>query len=60
MNSREIISKLKKDGWYKVGGRGDHEKFKHPTKQGHVIVPHPKKDIRKGTLISIYKQAGWR
>jgi predicted RNA binding protein YcfA (HicA-like mRNA interferase family) len=60
MTSKEIIKRLKKDGWVKVGGKGDHEKFKHPNKQGHVIVPHPRKDLRPGTLGSIFKQAGWR
>jgi predicted RNA binding protein YcfA (HicA-like mRNA interferase family) len=59
MNSKEIIARLQRDGWYRVGGKGDHEKFKHPTKPGHVVVPHPRKDIAIGTLRSIYKQAGW-
>jgi len=31
MTSKEIIKRLKKDGWVKVGGKGDHEKFKHPN-----------------------------
>lgn len=60
MTSKELIKKLKADGWFKVGGKGDHEKFKHPFKKGHVIVPHPRKDIAIGTLRNIYKQAGWR
>ncbi|BBB23901.1 toxin-antitoxin system toxin, HicA family [Isorropodon fossajaponicum endosymbiont JTNG4] len=60
MTSKEIIKRLKKDGWLRVGGKGDHEKFKHPGKQGHVIVPHPRKDLRPGTLNSIFKQAGWK
>jgi predicted RNA binding protein YcfA (HicA-like mRNA interferase family) len=59
MNSKEIIARLEKEGWYKVGGKGDHEKYKHPTKSGHVVVPHPRKDMPKGTLRNIYKQAGW-
>lgn len=59
MTSKEIVKRLKKDGWIKVGGKGDHEKFKHPNKLGHVIVPHPRKDLRPGTLASIFKQAGW-
>jgi predicted RNA binding protein YcfA (HicA-like mRNA interferase family) len=58
MNSKELIKKLQKDGWYRVGGKGDHEKFKHPTKKGHVVVPHLRKDIPIGTLNNIYKQAG--
>ena len=59
MNSKGIIKRLRDEGWKKVGGKGDHEKFKHPTKPGHVIVPHPRKDIPTGTLRNIYRQAGW-
>ena len=59
MHSKNIIKRLKSEGWRKVGGKGDHQKFKHPNKTGHVIVPHPKKDMAIGTLHNIYKQAGW-
>lgn len=59
MNSAELIKKLEHEGWKRVGGKGDHMKFKHPEKPGHVVVPHPRKDIRMGTLRSIYRQAGW-
>jgi predicted RNA binding protein YcfA (HicA-like mRNA interferase family) len=59
MNSKDLIRRLQKEGWIKVGGKGDHEKYAHPNKQGHVVVPHPRKDIAIGTLRNIYKQAGW-
>jgi predicted RNA binding protein YcfA (HicA-like mRNA interferase family) len=59
MNSRDVISRLKKDGWVLVHVRGSHYQFKHPTKSGRVTVPHPKRDLPVGTLRSIYKQAGW-
>ena len=59
MNSIEIIKKLKKDGWVEVAKKGSHAQFKHPSKKGRVTVPHPKKDLPKGTVKSIYKQAGW-
>lgn len=59
MKSREVIAKLKADGWELVHIRGSHQQFKHPTKLGRVTVPHPKKDLPKGTLRSIYRQAGW-
>ena len=36
---------------------GSHYHFKHPIKKGKVTIPHPKKDIPLGTLISIEKQA---
>ncbi|MDO9795041.1 type II toxin-antitoxin system HicA family toxin, partial [Glaesserella parasuis] len=41
-----------------VATSGSHHQFKHPTKQGRVTVPHPKKDLKKGTELSILKQAG--
>jgi predicted RNA binding protein YcfA (HicA-like mRNA interferase family) len=58
MNSRMIIKKLQKDGWYEVDQSGSHIQFKHPSKKGRVTVPHPKKDIPIGTLKSIECQAG--
>lgn len=60
MTSREIIKKLKEDGWYEVGSRGDHFHFEHATKPGKVTVPHPQKDVKIKTLISIEKQSGVR
>jgi len=58
MDSRELIKALKKDGWYEVSQVGSHKQFKHPEKKGRVTVPHPKRDIPKGTLKSIEIQAG--
>jgi len=60
MKSSDIIKRLIDDGWLKVGGKGEHEKFKYPDKSGHVVVPHPRKDIPIGTLRNIYRQAGWK
>lgn len=57
MESREVIRMLIKDGWYKISSEGSHHQFKHPIKKGRVTVPHPKKDIPKGTWNSIVKQA---
>lgn len=59
MKSASIIKRLEHEGWVRVGGKGDHAKFKHPGKPGHVVVPHPRKDIAPGTLRNIYRQAGW-
>ena len=59
MNSRDIIKKLKTDGWILHHVKGDHYQFKHPIKSKKVTVPHPSKDIAIGTLRSIYRQAGW-
>lgn len=59
MKSSEVKRKLEKDGWQLVRVNGSHHHFKHPTKLGLVTLPHPKSDIPKGTLRSIWKQAGW-
>ncbi|HAE58762.1 MAG TPA: toxin HicA [Anaerolineae bacterium] len=58
MNSREIIARLKEDGWILVHVRGSHHHYKHPEKPGHVTVPHPKRDLPIGTVRSIFRQAG--
>ena len=59
-DSKDIVKKLKKEGWQEVGCKGDHHQFKHPTIKGRVTVPHPQKDIPQKTIESIYKQAGWK
>ena len=59
MRSADLIKRLEKAGWERVGGKGDHVKFKHPERPGHVVVPHPRKDIAPGTLRNIYRQDGW-
>jgi predicted RNA binding protein YcfA (HicA-like mRNA interferase family) len=59
MTSKEIIRRLESEGWYCAGGKGDHQKYKHPSKAGHVVVPHPRKDMPTGTLRNIFRQAGW-
>lgn len=58
MRSKDIIKKIEADGWFKVATKGSHTQFKHPTKKGRVTVPHPKKDIKIGTLKSIERQSG--
>ncbi len=49
---------IEEDGWYYVRTTGDHHHYKHPEKRGLVTVTHPVKDIPKGTVNSILKQAG--
>ncbi len=60
MKSSDVMKKLEKDGWQLVRINGSHHHFKHPEKPGLVTLPHPKKDIPRGTLRSIWKQAGWK
>ena len=49
---------IKDDGWYEYSSAtGSHHSFKHNTKKGRVVVPHPKKDLPIGTVKNIAKQA---
>jgi predicted RNA binding protein YcfA (HicA-like mRNA interferase family) len=57
MHSRDIIKMLERDGWKLVRVNGSHHHYRHPLKPGTVTVPHPKREIKKGTLNSILKQA---
>ena len=56
-NSREIVKRLKAEGFELVSVRGSHHKFR---KGGiTVVVPHPKKDLPVGTARSIARRVGW-
>ena len=56
-SSREIIKKIKKAGFNLVRVSGDHHVFAN-TSGKIIVVPHPRKDMKKGTEHSILKQAG--
>ena len=57
MKSAELIKRLKKAGWVLRGSKGSHHAFTHPIKAGHVVVPHPRKDLGTGLIRAILKQA---
>jgi len=56
-NSRKIIARLQREGFELVAVRGSHHKFRKGAVT--LVVPHPKKDLPKGTARAIAKQAGW-
>jgi predicted RNA binding protein YcfA (HicA-like mRNA interferase family) len=58
LTSKELITLLKQDGWTLRGSKGSHHVFVHPSKSGHLTVPHPKKDLGTGLIQKILKQAG--
>ena len=58
MKSAELIRILRSDGGLLDRVRGSHHVFRHPTKAGAVVVPHPKKDLGAGLVAAIRKQAG--
>ena len=57
-SSREVIAKLKENGWYEVACDGSHHQFKHSISSGKVTVKHPHKDIPLKTLKRIERQSG--
>jgi predicted RNA binding protein YcfA (HicA-like mRNA interferase family) len=57
MKSADLIRELKALGWVLDRVRGSHHVFRHPTRVGHVVVPHPKKDLGVGLIAAIRKQA---
>jgi predicted RNA binding protein YcfA (HicA-like mRNA interferase family) len=60
MTVREVLRRLKDDGWVRVKSKGGHRQFKHPTKTGRVTVAgQPRHTVPPSTLSSIFKQAGW-
>ncbi|MCU0754224.1 MAG: type II toxin-antitoxin system HicA family toxin [Xanthomonadales bacterium] len=58
MNSRDLIKLLEADGWTLRSVKGSHHIFRHPSKPGHLSVPHPKKNLGTGLVHQLLKQAG--
>jgi predicted RNA binding protein YcfA (HicA-like mRNA interferase family) len=58
VKSAVLIKELVADGWVLDRVRDSHHVFRHQTKPGHITVPHPKKDLGKGLVHQIRKQAG--
>ncbi len=58
MTVREILKELRTDGWVEFQVKGSHIQLKHPVKSGKVTVPNHSGDLPRGTLNSIYRQAG--
>ncbi len=56
LSSKEIIKTLLKHEFVEVSQKGSHVKFKNKNRV--VIIPHPKKEIPRGTFASILRQSG--
>jgi len=57
LTPRAVIKILEKDGFMLDHSSGSHLVYYHPGKKKRVTVPFHRKDIPKGTLVSILKQA---
>lgn len=54
---REVVGKLKKLGFVEHHQVGSHLTLKHVITNRRAVVPMHLKDIRKGTLLSLLREA---
>ncbi len=58
MKVREVLKRLRKDGWVVVRQTGSHRQMQHPTKPGTVTVAgKPSKTLHPKVAASILSQA---
>ena len=57
LTPEKIIKLLKKKGFVLDREKGSHKIFYQPEKKIRVVVPYHKKDLPKGTLMEILRQA---
>lgn len=58
LTSREVIKILEKKGFTLDRVKGSHRIYYHPETKKRVVVPFHKRDLPKGTLLEILRQAG--
>lgn len=58
MTSAALIKAMLKAGWQLNRVNGSHHIFRHPSRLGIVVVPHPKKQLGLGLIKAIRRQAG--
>jgi len=52
------IRALGRAGFFLDHSTGSHRFYRHPDRPGIVTVPFHRKDLKRGTLLAILKQAG--
>jgi len=58
LTPRKVIKILEKNGFLLDHSTGSHMVYYPPEKRKRVTIPFHRRDIPKGTLMSILKQAG--
>jgi predicted RNA binding protein YcfA (HicA-like mRNA interferase family) len=58
ITSQKVIRVLEKRGFVLDRTKGSHHIYYHPETKRRVVVPVHKKDLPKGTLLEILKEAG--
>jgi predicted RNA binding protein YcfA (HicA-like mRNA interferase family) len=57
LTPKKVIKILEKDGFLLDHSSGSHMVYYHPKKRKRVTIPFHRRDLPRGTLISILKQA---
>ena len=58
LTPREVIKVLEKNGFELDRVKGSHHIYYHAETRKRIVVPVHKRDLPKGTLLEILKQAG--
>lgn len=58
LTSQQVIKLIERKGVVLDRTKGSHRIYYHPENKRRVVVPFHKKDLPKGTLHEILKQAG--
>lgn len=60
MTAKQVVEKLKAQGWSEHRQTGSHKQFKNPDRVEVITVPmHGNRDLAPGTLADIKRKAGW-
>jgi predicted RNA binding protein YcfA (HicA-like mRNA interferase family) len=58
VTARQLIRVLERHGWELHRTRGSHQHFVHPDRAAIVTVPVHAKDLKRGLVAGILKDAG--
>lgn len=58
LKPRDVVEKFKRLGFVEHHQVGSHLTLKHPDTQHRAVVPMHLRDIKKGTMSSILREAG--
>ena len=58
ISPEKIVKFIEKKGFVLDRTKGSHHIYIHPDTKQRVVIPVHKKDLPKGTLMEILKQAG--
>ena len=58
LNPQKLVKILERKGYILDRSKGSHRIYYHPVTKRRVVVPFHKKDLPKGTLLQILRDAG--